>query len=122
MTRRKALSLAVALSVMSALLPVGAVAAPIVFSDGTFDPADWEETHLLIGNGGTVTTLQLGTGGNPDEYRMVILQVNGADAAGSSAVWAFYRRLGADYDPQTQGAIESLDYSEDSVLIVPPPF
>jgi hypothetical protein len=88
------------------------------FFDGTFNPADWEVILFTGGNGGTTTTTQVTSGGNPGEYRRIENTINNAPGPGlRSRVWGFHRRIGATYNPQVQGTIDSIDYSEDSILI-----
>lgn len=89
--------------------------AETIFTDGTFDPADWSLTLYQQGSGGTVSTSQEVSGGNPDHYRRIVNTVN--SGVPHSSVLAFHRRHAAVYAPQTQGAIGSIDYSEDWILV-----
>jgi hypothetical protein len=63
--------------------------------------------------GGTQAASQQSSGGNPGDYRYITNTVNGP--AGST-IFGFHKKIGATYDPQTQGAIGSISYSEDSIM------
>lgn len=98
------------------LLPVSACLGAVTFFDGTFNDADWDVIRDEYGNGGTVTISQR-TGGNPGEYRHIVNTVDPSPGGGEpSGVLGFHKCLAAVYDPQTQGAIASIDYSEDSIM------
>ena len=88
--------------------------AAVTFSDGTFSPADWNLHVFEIGTGGSITMTQQPTGGNPGDCCRVYLTV------GSHSVYSvlagFYENVNAVYDPGTQGAITSIDYSEDGIM------
>jgi hypothetical protein len=67
------------------------------------------------GNGGTITESQQLSGGNPDEYLRVTIQVNSApNAANFARVAAAYINNNAVYDPATQGAIAGINFAQDA--------
>ncbi|RMF94797.1 MAG: PEP-CTERM sorting domain-containing protein [Candidatus Schekmanbacteria bacterium] len=88
-------------------------ASALVFYDSTFNDSDWSLTIQTKAGGGTVTAMQVATGGNPGEFREIINSVNYGPG---SSVFGYHIRNGADYDPSTEGAIGSIDYSEDSIM------
>lgn len=91
--------------------------APIAYTDGDFAPADWETIVLTGGSGGTVTATTDASGGNPGAYRRIQIVHNGVTGGVRSQVVTFQRRVGAVHDPATDGAIASIDYAEDRILI-----
>ena len=86
---------------------------PVVFSENTFNNSDWDLTVRTFFGGGATSATQVNTGGNPGAYRRVTTVVN-TGTANPGGVFGFHRRIGAVYDPGTQGAIASVDYSEDA--------
>ena len=97
---------------------IGSAHADVSFFDGTFNPADWSIQSINQGgNGGTTSATQEQTGGNPDQFRQITQSVNPIPAGGGdSNTWNFHLNANATYDP-ADGAIESIDYSEDAILI-----
>ena len=86
----------------------------ITFSDGVFNTSDWQLVIEQGGNGGSVSFSQESTGGNPDEYLRITDTVNAAPPY--SIIAGIFFNTSAIYNPQTQGEIVSLEYSEDSVM------
>jgi hypothetical protein len=94
-------------------------AEPVVFSDGLFNDNLWDVVVQVFGPGGTadVGHLQIGGIGNSD-YRRTILTVNSAQNSGAAAqVAAFSINRDAVYFPSSNGAIVSIDYAEQSILL-----
>src|SRR6185312_5074480 len=93
--------------------------ADTVFSDGTFNNADWSVVSEGIGNGGTASGSQATSGGNPGDYRQVSLTVNSAPGGSQpySVEIAAHLNSTAIYAPAVQGAIGSLDISQDAILL-----
>ena len=86
--------------------------ADATFSDGTFTNSNWTVSTISSGGGGMIDFAgQVSSGGNPASYRRVDLTVN----SGSSAIFAINLSTISIYNPQTQGAITTVDYSEDSI-------
>jgi hypothetical protein len=83
----------------------------ISFSDSTFNNADWDLVITVISGGGAVNAYQEISGGNPGEFRRIVNNLQG-----SPGIWVMHRRINAIYNPQTSGAIQSIDYSEDSIM------
>jgi hypothetical protein len=105
-------AIAFALTVALAPFPL-ARAGTVVFTDGTFDDADWSvEVFFLEGNGGTFTAQQIEAGGLPDSYREIGLTVN--EGSTLSGIALFSRCKNATYDPAVYGAIAEISYHEDS--------
>ena len=93
------------------------------FFDGDFPDADWTTSIIPYGNGGTATGIQQATGGNPGAARRMTLSIQGAPGPDTtSAVFAFSWKAGATHDPQTQGAIASVDFSQDQRAAPGPQF
>jgi hypothetical protein len=82
--------------------------ADLILFDGTFNNSDWSAA-LLQNAGGTAsfTAGQVPTGGNPGAYR----EVHHTYGGGNITVTHTYTPV--TYDPATQGAIGSIDYSWD---------
>jgi hypothetical protein len=85
-------------------------AGTVSFSDTTFDNLDWTVIKFIDttpGAIGSFTVGQAGTGGNPGSYRRIEEWGVGGE------VTLAHLRDGAVYNPATQGAITSLDFSFD---------
>jgi hypothetical protein len=85
-----------------------------IFSDAIFNISGWQLVTEQEGNGGNLSFHQESIGGNTDEYMHITLTVNAAPPY--SVVFGAFFRTGAVYDPQTQGEIVTLEYSEDSIM------
>jgi hypothetical protein len=99
--------------------PPTSIAVPrgVTFADSTFNNADWE-LAVFSDTGGTTVAGQQMFGGNPGAFRQITDNITAASGPNSvSAVWSFHGKISATYSPQTQGAIFTLDYSEDSILL-----
>jgi len=118
------LTLFQSIGALAALLMVsGAQASSITFSDSVFNDADWAITVLSDAPGFTGTAFQStadggGFGGASDTYRRVEHTWGVID----DNVVTFHQKLGATYDPSTQGAIDSIDYKEDARRFLPSSF
>ena len=99
-----------------ATLGVGQCAAigAVSFFDGTFANDDWTVITVPGWDYGTATGTQIATGGNPDFYREI---TNTVQSLPLVTIHGFHIKLSAMYDPSVQGAIATIDYSEDSLLI-----
>jgi|SRR5450755_499501 len=87
----------------------------VVYEDGEFQAADWLATPLAGSNGiaPAHTEERVATGGNPGAYRKMVFQIP-QQTGGARVV---YTSLLATYDPQAQGAIFVIDYSEDGISL-----
>lgn len=91
-------------------LSSGAARAGVIYSDGTFNPADWDLVVVTATNGGTVSAAQNLAAGDPAPSRTVTFStVQGA--TGTTTL-----RLGSIntlfvYDPGVSGGIAQLDFS-----------
>jgi hypothetical protein len=86
--------------------------ADMIFTDGTFDPSNYTVSTFQTG-GGTVTTQQSLTGGNPGAASETL--INGP-ASTSYQATAFWINNAFAYDPSVSGAIGSLAFSADRNL------
>jgi hypothetical protein len=91
---------------------VGGVAHAAAFYDGTFAEEDWTHEVLTFGSGGSANAHQGILSGNPSEYRTTTNFVNTA-WAGFSIVHGYHFSPLFTYNPQANGAIESINYSYD---------
>jgi len=87
----------------------------VVYEDGEFQAADWLVAPFADSNAPAPvqTEERMATGGNPGAYRKMVFQLPQHAFAGR----VFYTSLAATYDPQTQGAIYVIDYSEDGISL-----
>jgi hypothetical protein len=103
-------------AVVHAMSHLAVSATPgVVFEDGEFQAADWLVTPFADSNVPAPGHIEerMATGGNPGAFRKMVFQI--AQQAGAGRV--LYTSLLATYDPQTQGAIYVIDYSEDSISL-----
>ncbi len=96
----------------------GSVNATTYF-DGVFNPADWNLTLITNANGvgSTAQGIQIPAGGNPNEYRRIRHMLNATGPL--AALNGIHMNNTAFYNPNTQGAITSINYSEDSINFIP---
>lgn len=97
-----------------AALPVSAT--EIAFSDQDFLNSQWARFDLQGFRGGSSSATQIAAGGNPGAYRWVSTTVNSSSTTQRSNIISAHFFDEAVYDP-SQGAIHSLDYAEDSLLL-----
>lgn len=110
------------------LLAATAHAAPVTFRDETFADADWtsqafsfEVSSVTPLAGGSVTASQQPTGGNPGAFRTITHTVPAAPSPTTfGATWSVHFRLGAVWDPSTQGPLATIDFEEDARLVSGP--
>ncbi len=83
----------------------------VVYQDGEFQVSDWAVTASADPpvNGPTHTESQATAGGNPGAFRMIAYEV----PHGPSSIRVFHTALSSTYDPQTQGAIYTIDFAQD---------
>lgn len=86
--------------------------ADIVVSDSEFAPSDWTVTVIHATNGANGSATQATTGGNPGAFRDLMHTM-----PSPSGLWLFHRFHASTYDPAVQGAIATLDYSEDQRML-----
>lgn len=98
---------------------LGSLSFPVhaaqIIADDTFSSSNWTLTVFGASGGATQSSAQLQSGGNPGEYRQMVHTMPNAS---SISVLHLYNAV--DYDPSTQGAIASIDYSEDRIELNPP--
>jgi hypothetical protein len=89
-----------------------------VFADGTFNLPDWSITRIQFGNGGQQTESQQLFGGNPDEFLEITNLVFAAPNPNQfSRIVGVYLKNDAVHNPQVDGPITSIRYSEDALLV-----
>jgi hypothetical protein len=91
-------------------------AADTNFSDGTFNDAAWTSSKVLdtTAGGATFSSAQVATGGNPGSFNRT------DQASGNGTIYIAHLRNSFTYNPSTQGAIETLEYTYDSTEVSPP--
>ncbi len=99
--------------------PVTSLGVPntITFSDGEFNPADWETFVFTHGNGGSTSSTRVESGGNPGAYERIDHVINEAPPTDLSTIYTGRMRKGVVYDPRISGPVESISYSEDFRLL-----
>jgi hypothetical protein len=106
--------LTLAIATIAAVGAGGGLAhADVTYTDGTFNPSVW---GFEVVGGGSSTPSQVASGGNPGAYR----QINQSVPANTGWFYGFSRygtNTATRYDPATQGAISSVDFSIDGRLI-----
>lgn len=112
MTRR-----VIAAAALSLLAAAGSAHA-VIFFDGVFPNANWSATTMtnLSGTGSTVTAFQNLTGGNPNEWREV--QHTLSVGSGTGELVGVHLEVSSFYTPSSQGAITSINYSEDAINLI----
>lgn len=86
--------------------------AQVTLTDGDFDAANWQDIVYLNDTGTSLTrAIRVASDGNPGAHREMAFQWN--TSGGSAAIYVYSRFLNATYNPSTQGAITTIDYSED---------
>lgn len=85
----------------------------VVYQDGEFAHADWAVSALVepAQNGPTFTVALEAAGGNPGAYRSAVYDLTSTP----SSVLVLHRSLTATYDASAQGAIRSIDFTEDCI-------
>lgn len=101
-----------------ALTAASAAHASVSYFDGVFNPSNWNEITITnAGGAGSVTTAsQAIFGGSPNEFRRI--DMNLIAGTPGAAVFSLNVNNLASYDPTTQGAVTSIDYSEDSINLL----
>jgi hypothetical protein len=88
--------------------------ADVVFSDGTFNLADWQTTEFFMDTGGILTTSQQIPGGNPGYFMRIDHYLNACqNYPWGSVVYGLYSPVDAAYTPSVDDAISSIDFSID---------
>lgn len=110
-----------ALTALAGVLVSASSASAVTFFDGIFNNSDWALTTILNTNaaGSSANGLQFLSGGNPNEYRRIRNQLLVSSPTG--ILHGFHMNTTVSYDPSNQGAITTIDYSEDSINFVNAP-
>jgi hypothetical protein len=97
----------------------GGTGQTAIASDDVFDDNNWDSELQVFGPGGTgggSHVRYLGQEGA--DYRRITITANSAENSGTPAqVAVFSIKRGTAYFPSSDGAIYSVDYSEDSILL-----
>ena len=102
------------MGVVATLACLNTASAAVIISDSIFNDSDWDLTVTYEGQGANSIAYQVISGGNPGGYRRIVNSVYPLSPPYCQAN-SYSRRLGMSYSPQMQGAIASLDYSEDAL-------
>lgn len=102
----------------AALLASTASQAATVITDTTFNVADWETIVYSMSAGLSQASSQQAAGGNPGSFRQMTHTFPSNSSGTSISVLHYY--TGSTYDPTASGAIASIDYSEDHIVLNPP--
>ena len=101
------------LAAILAVSALNAAAQTVTFSDEEFDDSDWTAEMIVneAGSSAEFTAEQDTSGGNPGAFR----RIHHVGQAGSSPreMHVAHLRVGAIYDPQTDGRITGVSYSYD---------
>ncbi len=98
-------------------ISTGALSADVItVADSTFLLANWSSNVEFSSNGASESNEHRMAGGNPDEFRFMMHDLD----PGPAQISVSHMFLGATYNPSVQGAIESIDYSEDQIEFDPP--
>lgn len=94
-------------------------AVALIFFDSEFNDRDWSLAVSTTGAGGTIGAMQVAMGGHSGAFRQIRADLNAVDPGSfdRSTVLGVHLRLGATYDPGVQGAIASLDYADDTIVL-----
>jgi len=111
-----ALTGATIIASVTSISALSAKAATFTYSDSTFKNDEWELTTYNYVLGGTVSATQIGSGGIGGEFRRIVNTVNQTVGSQNSTIVGFHIWNGETYSPKTQGAITSVDYSENSIM------
>ena len=86
----------------------------VLLQDGDFQPSDWVAVALAdpVQGGPTHSAERRAAGGHPDAYRRMVHAIS----PGPSGLSVFHLYQAANYDPQTQGAIHAIDYTDDCTV------
>lgn len=98
---------------------------PVIISDDTFDPADWQLYDVINQGGGSYQVRQETSGGNPGAYRWMEQVIPPVPTGQVYQIGLTHLYLGASYDPASQGAIASLAFAESMRIVAsnnPQPF
>jgi hypothetical protein len=93
-----------------------AQAVPVTLSDGTFNPVEWMMTAETTG-GAEYSVHQEVSGGNPGAFRWMVHTLPPVSPGELTEVKVTHLFQGGYYFPLLQGAINHIDYSEDSILL-----
>jgi hypothetical protein len=85
------------------------------YTDATFLAKNWTTIPVVTGGGGVSSAVQVKKGGHPGAYQAVTNSVSGSSSG--SELFTFVENLKATYVPAKSGAITSITYREDNILI-----
>ncbi|MCC7333737.1 MAG: putative Ig domain-containing protein [Pirellulaceae bacterium] len=85
----------------------------LVIEDGDYDLANWSHATYFSGIQGSATQQQLKSGGNPGSHILVTTSVPAASQQEGNVVYSIHRFNDFILDLEQNGAIHSIEYSED---------
>ena len=106
-------------SVTSQTLSVAApVGADLRFFDTVFAPADWTVSTARLGAGHEYGIERITVGNDPnDAYRRVTIEMGESLSGIGDALNTYHWKRSAIYDPAVSGAITSIDFALDTLVI-----
>lgn len=91
--------------------------ANVVYSDGTFNNADWGFENVIVGTGGSATATQSAATGNPGSARRSNISTGPTVGDATYAIHRYGTSLATRYVASTQGAIASINFSIDARFV-----
>ena len=112
---RNTLTSTAAFLMLTCLLAAAPASASIIFTDSTFNMSDYGPLQQYLGNPDMSGSVQQALGfGNPTPSAEFIL--NWPGSANTDVGYQGLIHNGWSYDPGTQGALTSIDFSEDKYI------
>lgn len=103
---------------ISALACASVASASVTYTDDTFANTNWGFESFVAGSGGgSASATQSATTGNPGSARRVTLTTGPQVGDGIYALSRFGTTTATRYEPATQGAITTLDFSIDARFV-----
>src|SRR5947209_6549079 len=101
---------------VSFALAAAAQTSPVILQDPGFASPGWQQLPTVVrGGGGSSTVTKSASGGNPGGFYQVDMTLNDGSRSNPSTVANVFINSNASYNPGVNGAITSIDYSEDDI-------
>jgi uncharacterized repeat protein (TIGR01451 family) len=105
----------VALTICYLLLCASLALAQVTLFDGDFNPSNWDDDRYIQEPGTSIPSITTNpSGGNPGANREMTVRFDENTGGNTSYIWLFSRYTATSYNPSVQGAISSINYSEDA--------
>ncbi len=91
--------------------------ANVVYSDGTFNNADWGFETVIVGTGGSANASQSAASGNPGSARRVSITTGNAVGDATYAIHRFGTTNATRYVASAQGAVQGINISLDARFV-----